>query len=136
MLCNQGKNHYYCWSRQFLIISKLSFMYTKLIAPALFMLFFHSAYAQQGKDSKEESKRLVALSQKLEGTYQVQIINSRELGEIPLQYMDSIVARRSPNQTIYIPYPNKNSIRIMVPSQSDIDKPGFVKLKKVVHISQ
>jgi hypothetical protein len=104
--------------------------------PALLMFIFHTASAQQGKDPKAESKRLVALSQKLEGTYQVQIVNSRELGEIPLQYMDSIVARRSLNQTVYIPYPNKSSIRIMVPAQAEIDKPGFVKLKKVVHISQ
>jgi hypothetical protein len=87
-------------------------------------------------DPQTESARLTELSKKLEGTYQLQIINSREAGEIPLQYMDTIVAKRLPLDTAYFIYPNKNQMRLMILPESVISQPGFKKLVRIIHVEK
>jgi len=75
----------------------------------------------------------MGLSTQLEGTYQVQIINSREKPTIPLTIMDSIQLKRQQNETIY--FWLKNNTRVMVPSYSVINKQGFSPLERVKYIA-
>jgi hypothetical protein len=84
-------------------------------------------------NQKAETQRLLKLSQQLEGTYQIQIIDSREMPAIQLGIMDSIVAKRQSTQTIY--FWLKNNTRIMVPPVSLISKKDFSPLIRVKHIS-
>lgn len=88
--------------------------------------------AQQ--DPKAESQRLLSLSQKLEGTYQVQIVNSREKAALPLAIMDSIHLKRHATETVY--FPLKGNIRVMVLPQSEISKQGFKPLERIAYVSE
>jgi hypothetical protein len=83
-------------------------------------------------DSKVESKRLMTLFNKLEGTYQVQVLNSRDKTEIPLYIMDSIETKRKQTEVVY--FPLKNNVRVMVLPFSAINKKGFVPLERVANI--
>jgi hypothetical protein len=108
-------------------------MLKKIIFPIIFFLVAFPAITQTS-DPAVESARLTELSKKLEGTYQLQIINSREAGEIPLQYMDTIVARRNAVDTTYFVYPNKPQMRLMILPQSVISQANFKKPVRIVHV--
>ncbi|MGZ3901993.1 MAG: hypothetical protein ACXVDC_16825 [Bacteroidia bacterium] len=79
-----------------------------------------------------ESKRLMTLFNKLEGTYQVQVLNSRDKTEIPLYIMDSIEVKRHVSDVVY--FPLKNNVRVMVLPYNVINKKGFVPLERVTNI--
>lgn len=83
-------------------------------------------------ESKVESKRLMTLFNKLEGTYQVQVLNSRDKTEIPLYIMDSIEIKRKQNEVVY--FPIKNNVRVMVLPYNVINKKGFVPVERVANI--
>ena len=112
---------------------KRSVIFLPVIFPALIFLFAFQSIKQTA-DPKIESARLLELSKKLEGTYQLQIINSREAGEIPLQYMDTIVAKRLPNDTAFYNYPDKPQLRLMILPQSVINQSNFTPLVRIVHV--
>ena len=108
-------------------------IFVMLIFPAI-TIFSQSKTPPQSEEArKAETQRLVKLSQKLEGTYQVQIIDSRESATLPLSVMDTIEAKRQPSQTVY--FWLKNNTRVMVPPVSVISKNDFVPLARVTHIS-
>lgn len=85
------------------------------------------------KDPKVESQRLVNLFQKLEGTYQIQIIDSRDKIEIPLTLMDSIQAKRNIQDIVF--FPLKPNVRVMVLPFSTINANDFKRIERVVNIS-
>src|SRR5665213_427618 len=101
-------------------------MFRKITIPFILLLFVIPARTQSN-DPTAENARLLALCKKLEGTYQLQIINSREAGETPLQYMDTIVAKRSAMDTVYFYYPNKPELRLMILPQSVIENNNYPK---------
>lgn len=82
--------------------------------------------------SKEESKRLMSLFNQLEGTYQVQVLNSRDKTEIPLYIMDSIQMKRHKTEVVY--FPIKNNVRVMVLPYSVINKKGFTGSERTANI--
>lgn len=96
-----------------------------------FIFFASSSIAQQ--DPKAETQRLVALSQKLQGTYQLQIIDSREKTEMPLSLLDSVAAKRHSTDNVYFWY--KKNIRVLVLPLSEIEKKDFKPLERIVNIS-
>lgn len=83
-------------------------------------------------EAKLESKRLMTLCNKLEGTYQVQVINSRDKTEIPLWIMDSIQSKRHQSEVVY--FPLKNNVRVMVLPFNVINKKGFVPLPRTANV--
>lgn len=97
----------------------------------LFLLFAFKVPAQ--KDPKTESKRLMDLFQKFEGTYQIQVLDSRDKTEIPLFIMDSIQAKRHNTNVIY--FPLKTNVRVMILPLSIINKNDFKPVERVVNIS-
>jgi len=82
---------------------------------------------------KTDDDHYVKLSKKLEGTYQVQVIDAREYFSMPASMLDSIQATRHATETKYIWL--KANTRIMIPSLADINKPGFVPLQRVAYIT-
>ncbi|MEO8762289.1 MAG: hypothetical protein ABI448_15445 [Bacteroidia bacterium] len=90
-------------------------------------------YSQEMPKKKVESQRLMNLYNKLEGTYQIQIINSREEPAIPLTIMDSIEIKRQQITTVY--FWLKSNVRVMVPAYSVINKQGFSPLERVKYLS-
>jgi len=101
----------------------------KLSALFLFLTF----QVQSQTEAKFESKRLMTLFNQLEGTYQVQVLNSRDKTEIPLYIMDSIQAKRHTTEVVY--FPLKNNVRVMVLPYSVINKKGFVPVPRTANIS-
>ncbi len=96
-----------------------------------FVFFTINVNAQQ--DPKIETERLVKLSQKLEGTYQLQIIDSREKAAMPLSILDEVTAKRHTTDVVY--FWIKNNIRVMVLPLSVITKKDFIPVERVVNIS-
>ncbi|MCW3077230.1 MAG: hypothetical protein JWO32_1839 [Bacteroidetes bacterium] len=98
----------------------------------LFLALILSFSVSAQNEAKIESKRLMTLCNKLEGTYQVQVIDSRDKTEIPLWIMDSIEAKRQVNTVVY--FPIKNNVRVMVLPLNVINKKGFVPLPRIANI--
>ena len=109
----------------------------KNILPILVILFFSfsiktTAQSAQ-KTGKEETERLVALQKKLEGTYQIQVIDSREKVAFPLSTLDVIETKRTKTDTIY--FWLKERVRIMVLPANELNKVDFKPLTNTVYIS-
>lgn len=83
--------------------------------------------------SKSESDRLLKLSYKLEGTYQIQVIDSRELPAIHLSLMDTIAEKRKLSEIAY--YYVKPNTRIKILPLAEIQKAGFLPVAKIEHIA-
>ena len=98
---------------------------------SLLSLFAINANGQT--DPKVETQRLMTLLTKLEGTYQVQIIDSRELPAIPLSLMDTIIAKRDQNSVKYVWLSEK--VRVKILPVSEISQPTFQPLERVVYKS-
>ncbi|MGZ3863938.1 MAG: hypothetical protein ACXVPN_05790 [Bacteroidia bacterium] len=105
--------------------------YQKAMAALCHLILFCAAAAAQNTDP--ETNRLAKLSEKLSGTYQVQVIDSRQYFSMPLAYFDSIQNTRHATETKYIRF-NEN-IRIMVPSVATINSPGFTALTRVIYLN-
>lgn len=83
---------------------------------------------------KEETQRLTQLLQELEGTYQIQIINSRKEIAYNLSLMDIIVAQRHQTEVVY--YQLKENVRVKILPFSEINKENFVRLERIKHIAE
>jgi len=96
-----------------------------------FSFLFLGGFAQN--DPKKETKRLMDLLTKNEGTYQVQIIDSREQPTIPLSLMDTIEAKRDENEIKYVWL--KSNVRVKILSKKEITNPTFQSLERVKYFS-
>jgi hypothetical protein len=94
------------------------------------------AQKQQVSDgtAQAETKRLTDLLHKLEGTYQVQIVNSREKTEFPMLLLDTIVAKRDRTQVVY--YQMKPNVRIKILPQNIIESPAFTPLERIKYVME
>ena len=103
----------------------------------IFLLFIFAAlfcYKMPAQDkTKTESKRLMDLFQKLEGTYQLQIINSRDKTELPLYLMDTIQTKRHKTDVVYYKY--KSNVRLMILPFVELNKKDFKPLERIVHLA-
>lgn len=107
-----------------------------VIAIVICLLICRNMHAQKQQAAnvaaQAETKRLTDLLHKLEGTYQVQIVNSREKTEFPMVLLDTIVARRNQTQVVY--YQMKPNVRIRILPQNLIESPGFIPLERIKYI--
>jgi hypothetical protein len=96
-----------------------------------------AAYAQENpklqEDPKIETQRLMNLYKKLDGTYQLQIIDSREKSELQLSLLDKVEAMRHKTDTVYF-WLGTNKRMMILPS-SVIDKTDFKAIENMAHIS-
>jgi len=80
--------------------------------------------------SEKETQRLNELSKKMEGTYQVQLINMRQEVAFPLELLDDIAAKRQKNDTVY--YQLQDRIQVVILPEKIISQPGFKKLSPII----
>lgn len=91
-----------------------------------------SSYCQEGL-TKEEVKKYTKMTSELEGTYQIQMINTRSLPAIPLNLIKTIEEKRQDIETTYFFY--KSNIRIKVLSRQDIQSKKLTTDEKIVYLS-
>lgn len=103
----------------------------KFLLPGI--LFFLGIQLSAQDNAKAETDRLMKLYQKLEGTYQVQIIDSREKIAFPLTTLDAIEKQRHATETTY--FWLKERVKIMVLPVSVISKKDFKPLERIIYTS-
>lgn len=104
---------------------------------------FHSGFSQdnstvvaesvQAENRKAETSRLMSLLNKLEGTYQIQVIDSREQPTIPLTLMETIELNRHVTEVKYIWL--KSNMRVKILPKNEISSPSFIGIPRVINIS-
>ena len=82
---------------------------------------------------KAETKRLMDLLSKLEGTYQIQVSDSREQPTIPLTLMEIIELNRHATEVKYIWL--KSNMRVKILSKNEINTSSFIGIPRVINIS-
>jgi hypothetical protein len=105
-----------------------------LLIPVLFMVL--SIDAQTGKSEKispERRQQISQLNKQYEGTYQIQMIDSRKQPAVPYDLVERVNAARKQNEETFF-YLNKN-VRIRVLPKSVIERPNFTRVEKIVHLS-
>jgi len=111
--------------------------YFKFFKILLMMILFSSTsiLAQVSDENNKTAEKLSLdqLSKKLEGTWQIQVINSRKRPAISIQVVETIEQRRLDNDTSY--YYLDPDIRIMILPRKVISNKNFQKLEKISFIS-
>ncbi len=95
------------------------------------MLLAAISFSQES--DKKETERLNALNQKLNGTFQIQVIASREMPIFPLKTLDEISLKRDENKVTYIWI--KSNIRVLILPKSKIEEAGFKPIERIKHLS-
>ena len=91
------------------------------------------AESVQAENRKAETNRLMSLLNKLEGTYQIQVIDSREQPTIPLTLMETIELNRHTTEVKYIWL--KSNMRVKILSKNEINTSSFIGIPRVINIS-
>ena len=87
----------------------------------------------QAESLNVETNRLMSLLNKLEGTYQIQVIDSREQPTIPLTLMETIELNRHATEVKYIWL--KSNMRVKILSKNEISSSSFIGIPRVINIS-
>ena len=94
---------------------------------------FYLVSKSQSNLPPDSANRTVNLLHKLEGTYQLQILDSRELPTISLDMLDKIQDKRHQTDTIY--FSVKHNFKVMILPYSTIEKKDFTAIKRVAYFS-
>ena len=105
----------------------------KLFFLGIFLIGYAINISAQEIASKGESERLLSLFKKFEGTFQLQIIDSRDKTEMPLSLMDIVQAKRHATEVVY--FQMKPNVRVMILPLSEINKKGFKPVERIANIS-
>ena len=105
---------------------------SNLIFILLLILCSTSLFAQENL-TKEEVSTYTSMLKKAEGTYQIQMIDTRELPAIPISLIKTIEEKRKNNETVYFHY--KTNIRIKVLSRQEIKNKKLTTDEKIIYIS-
>ncbi len=108
-------------------------MIRKLFLIPVFFLFFIQQFHTQSNLTDSEVYYLVELGADLEGTYQIQMIDTRALPTVELSLYKIIEEKRSLNKTIY--HYISSNMRIMILSQEAIKNSDFIGIERIIYIS-
>ena len=100
---------------------------------AFFLLIFPASSYSQSNLTEEEVLSYTERFNQAGGTYQIQIIDSREKPAIQISFIDQIDAIRLANDVAYISV--KNNIRIKVLPLSVINANDFTAVERVVYLN-
>jgi len=104
----------------------------KLIFCFAFIVICLKATAQSGSPQLTQAENLLK-EKEIEGTYQIQVINSRANPFIPGNLKEIIQKNRSQSETIYVSL--GTMVRLKILSENEIKRTDFVPLQKIKHIS-
>ena len=96
-------------------------------------LLYTTQLFSQTKISQYDITKYSEMVQLAEGTYQIQMIDTRSLPAIPLSLIQTIETKRDDSKVIYFQY--KQNIRIKILSKEMISKPNFIPLERIISIS-
>lgn len=99
---------------------------------ALGLLYSTNIFCQESL-SKEDVQKYTEMVRVAEGTYQIQMIDTRSLPSIPLSLIQIIENKREETEVVYYQY--KSNIRIKILPKQMINKKGFVLIDRINHIS-
>jgi len=108
-----------------------SIMSSTLLA---FCLFFIGKTAFSQNNSTTGSTDLHSQADLYDGTWQIQVVNSRNQPYIPGNIDEIVRENRKKNEVVYIKL--DDYIRIKILSADEISSAGFKPLEKVVHIEE
>ena len=94
----------------------------------LFLLFIGITKAQTATDN---TKKQVS---SIDGTYQIQVVNSRNKPYIPSNLNQLVLDNRDATQVKYVTLGSE--VRLKVLPLSEINKPDFKPLEKIAHVAQ
>jgi hypothetical protein len=100
----------------------------KLLLGGFLLLITCQLSAQDNKQAKAETERLTKLMHQLEGTYQVQAFNAREVA-FPLSALDMVEAKRKDEDTVY--FWIGSNVRVMVLPRNEINKKDFIPVSRM-----
>ena len=98
-----------------------------------FLLILPTSSYSQSNLTEEEATSYAERFNQAGGTYQIQIIDSREKPAIKISLIDQIDAVRKENDVAYISL--KNNIRIKVLPLSVINAPNFTAVERIVYLN-
>ncbi len=70
----------------------------------------------------------------VEGTYQIQVVNSRNQPNIPGNIKQLVLENRATNEVKYVTLGTE--VRIMILPTSEITKPDFKPIKMIAHVAK
>ena len=103
-----------------------------LLIPIFFLVVIQQSHSQSNLTDSEVDY-LIELGVTLEGTYQIQMIDTRALPTVELSLYKIIEEKRNLNKTVYH-YLNSN-MRIMILPQETIQNSDFISLERIKYIS-
>lgn len=104
----------------------------KLIVLLCFMIVSVTTYAQSHL-TEEQVIQYTQLAQELEGTFQIQMIDTRATPAITLDLFPQIAELRHESEVTYL---NVNpSMRIMILPLSSIESPSYQEVERVTRIN-
>lgn len=105
-----------------------------LITSLFFMaLTINAQTNKQDKITPERKQQISMLNKQFEGTYQIQMVDSRKQPAVPYDLIERVNAVRKQNEETFF-YLDKN-VRVRVLPKSVIERPGFVGVDKIAHVS-
>lgn len=106
----------------------------KILKPILIVaaLFLNFNLVAQENLTREQAADYAERFNNAGGTYQFQVIDSREKLAIPFSYIENIENARKQNEVTYIYF--KDNVRVKVLPYSEISSPGFKAIEKIVYI--
>ena len=91
-----------------------------------------TSYSQENL-TEQQVQEYMEIGSQIEGTFQIQMIDTRSLPTFPLELYPMIKEARKENEVIYI-YPSGN-MRIKIYSKNLIDSENFVPAARITHIN-
>ena len=83
--------------------------------------------------SKEEVELYTQMTHQAAGTYQFQMVNTRDLPTVPLSIIKQIEENRDVNEVVYYQYSEK--MRIMILPKNTIKAEGFIPIESIKYVS-
>ncbi len=96
----------------------------------LLLILIFTGLMSKAQEATDKNK--IDTSENIEGTYQIQVINSRNQPLIPVNLKELVLKNRDATKIIYIPF--GTDVRIKVMSTSEINKTGFKPLEPIANI--
>lgn len=104
----------------------------KKILSVCFILVSLSIFAQSDL-TDEQVSQYTQMALEAEGTYQIQMIDTRETPAITLDLFPQILASRHATEITYLTI--KPSMRIMILPLSTVQSPDFHEVERIKHIN-
>jgi hypothetical protein len=103
-----------------------------LLLSLIFFTCVFNGYSQEGLSS-EKVEEYTQLSFNLEGTYQIQMIDTRSTPAITLDLFPQIEERRDTKEIVYLNISPKMRIKIL--PDTIINAPNFIGIERIAYIN-